>query len=257
MNGERDWEVAIPPRPQPRHLDLARTLMQGIRSGQPPVGGLLPTEAELCAQWGLSRYMVRQAIQKLCDLGLVTRQPGVGTRILADRPKTKYIQSMDTLFDLTHYARGTVFRTAVHEEVRASAAEAELLRCCPGDGWFHISGVRFSSSERPEAIALVDIYLAARFAHLPDLRETSDVPVYMLVENAYGVRVTRVEQEIQGTLIEGSASRALGVVPGVPGLRIVRSYFVGEELIEVTKGIHPADRFSYSSSFQLAPARAQ
>ncbi|WP_236032767.1 GntR family transcriptional regulator [Pseudomonas schmalbachii] len=47
--------------PAPRHVDLANILMQDIRDGCPAVGELLPTEAELCAQWGLSRYTVHPA----------------------------------------------------------------------------------------------------------------------------------------------------------------------------------------------------
>lgn len=97
---------------QPRHLDLARALMQDTRNGQPPVGELLPTEAELCAKWDLSRYAVRQAIQKLCSLGLITRQAGGGTRVVSDRPQTRYVQSMDSLSDLIRYARGTTLRHA-------------------------------------------------------------------------------------------------------------------------------------------------
>lgn len=238
--------------PQPRHVDLARTLMRDIREGRFAVGDMLPTEAELCAQWGLSRYAVRQAIQKLCSLGLVTRQAGVGTTVLADRPQTRYVQSMDTLSDLALYAKGTCLRVNSRQTLQADAAQTALLRCAPGARWLHLEGVRYGGDSADEPISLVDIYVNAEYSRLSGLAKTLDKPVYTMIEEQYGIKVTRVEQEIQGLLIEGATADALQVESGAAGLRIVRSYFLRDKIIEVTTGVHPASRFSYSMSFKLA-----
>ena len=238
--------------PQPRHVDLARTLMQDIREGRFAVGEMLPTEAELCAQWGLSRYAVRQAIQKLCSLGLVTRQAGVGTTVMADRPQTRYVQSMDTLSDLALYAKGTRLRVNSRRQFQADASLAPLLQCEAGAKWLRIEGVRYGGAGADEPISLVDIYVNAEYSRLAGLTKTLDKPVYTMIEEQYGIKVTRVEQQIQGLLIEGAAADALRVPDGSAGLRIVRTYFVRDKLIEATTGVHPASRFSYSMSFQLA-----
>ncbi|CAE6841444.1 Mannosyl-D-glycerate transport/metabolism system repressor MngR [Paraburkholderia domus] len=239
---------------QPRHVDLARTLMQDIRNGTPPVGELLPTEAELCATWNLSRYAVREAVRKLCDLGMISRQAGVGTRVIADRPQTRYVQSMDTLSDLIRYAQGTTLQVSARRTIQADAARAALLRCAPGAKWLHIAGVRHGGSSATEPIALVDIYVDKAFSQLPQLAKTLDTPVYTMVEEQYGIKMTRVEQEVQGLLIEGEQARALQVKSGSAGLRIVRTYFVRDKAIVITTGVHPASRFSYSMTFQLAQA---
>jgi DNA-binding GntR family transcriptional regulator len=235
----------------PRHVDLARTLMQDIRNGRHPVGGQLPTEAELCAQYGLSRYAVRQAVQKLCSLGMVTRQAGVGTRVVADRPQTRYVQAMDTLSDLFHYAQGTTLRISLREKLTANEAQGAVLHCAPGAKWLHLGGVRYDGGEGQQPIALVDIYVDAAFSQVPGLGKTLDVPVYALIEEHFGIKITRVAQEIQGVLIEGAAAEALNVPPGSPGLRVIRTYFVRDKVVVVTTGVHPASRFSYTTSFQL------
>jgi GntR family transcriptional regulator len=253
-NYQDDPDAAVFAASSPRHLDLARTLAEDIRNGQPSVGGLLPTEAELCAKWGLSRYAVRQAIQKLCGLGLVTRQAGVGKRVVTDRPQTRYIQSMDALTDLVQYAKGTTLRVFTRERMSADEAHADLLRCAPGAKWLHIGGVRYSGSAAPEPIALVDIYVDAAFAQLQGLAKTLNVPVHTMIEEQYGIKVTRVEQELQGLLIEGADAEVLQVPSGSAGMRIVRTYFVRDRVVEVTTGVHPAGRFSYSMTFQLTQA---
>ncbi|EHP41108.1 GntR family transcriptional regulator [Cupriavidus basilensis OR16] len=235
----------------PRHLDLARTLMQDIHNGHPAVGELLPTEAELCEKWNLSRYAVRQAVQKLCSLGLVTRQAGVGTRVVSDRPQSRFLQVMDSPADLVGYAKGTTLRKSAYERIEADETQAALLRCAPGASWLHIAGTRYGGAPADEAIALVDIYVDGAFSELPPLGETLAVPVYTMVEKQYGIKVTRVEQEVQGLLIERTQADVLQVPEKSAGLRIIRTYFLRDKVIAVTTGVHPASRFSYSTTYQL------
>ncbi len=70
-------------RGQPRYLLLAQDLIQDIDTGRYPVGSLLPTELELCEQFGVSRHTVREAVRRLREMGLVTRHQGIGTRVKA------------------------------------------------------------------------------------------------------------------------------------------------------------------------------
>jgi GntR family transcriptional regulator len=57
-----------------------RTLVEGARPGAP-----LPSEAELCERFSVSRMTVRQALQELTNDGLVERRRGQGT-FVAHRP---------------------------------------------------------------------------------------------------------------------------------------------------------------------------
>ena len=57
-----------------------RTLVEGARPGDP-----LPSEAELCERFSVSRMTVRQALSELTNDGLVERRRGQGT-FVAHRP---------------------------------------------------------------------------------------------------------------------------------------------------------------------------
>jgi GntR family transcriptional regulator len=59
--------------------DIAATLKAEIRDGVHPPGARLPTEAELCQRFLVSRATVRSAVKELDVLGLVRTQHGVGT----------------------------------------------------------------------------------------------------------------------------------------------------------------------------------
>ncbi|CAN7749750.1 UTRA domain-containing protein [Variovorax sp. LjRoot178] len=84
------------------------------------------------------------------------------------------------------------------------------------------------------------------------MTKSPKTPVYSLIERSYGVRITKVQQDIHGTLIAGASAAALNVSDGAAELFIIRRYYIDAELVEVTTGLHPADRFVYSMAFQLA-----
>jgi DNA-binding GntR family transcriptional regulator len=235
---------------QPEYLAIAQMLMQEIESGARPVGSLLPTEGELCEQWKLSRYAARQAISRLSSLGLVASKPGVGTRVIAQHPGTSYRQTMHTLADLSQYAQDTHFEVADKKQVVPDGALQKLLRAGSDDKWLCISGLRTSSATQLP-ISLVEIYVCRPYSKLSGVSGILKVPVFELIEKQYDLRITRVEQEIQGVIIRADVARELQVEDGSAGLRIIRTYFVGTQVVEVTIGTHPAERYSYTMQLDL------
>jgi GntR family transcriptional regulator len=61
----------------PRYLDIADYLRRLIAASRP--GDRLPSEAELCERFGVSRMTVRQAVQLLANERLLVRRRGEGT----------------------------------------------------------------------------------------------------------------------------------------------------------------------------------
>ena len=61
------------------YIQIAADLRRRMESGEYPVGGALPTEHELCAEYGVSRYPMRQAMALLVKEGILSRTPGKGT----------------------------------------------------------------------------------------------------------------------------------------------------------------------------------
>src|SRR5215203_6856679 len=68
---------------QSRYREIERYLRAQVE-GAPP-GAPLPSEAELCERFSVSRMTVRQALQELTNDGLVERRRGQGT-FVAHRP---------------------------------------------------------------------------------------------------------------------------------------------------------------------------
>lgn len=73
--------------PGQRGLDLliASDLARKILAGHLKVGDVLPSEAELCVSFGVSRTALREALKLLSSKGLLESRPKIGTRV-RDRP---------------------------------------------------------------------------------------------------------------------------------------------------------------------------
>jgi GntR family transcriptional regulator len=235
----------------PQYVLVAQRLIDDIQGGRYPVGSLLPTEFDLCTQFGVSRHTVREAIRRLQERGLVTRQRGVGTTVKANRAESRYVQSSAAISDLPQYVEDTRLVTTEAADLIADAALAELLKCPAGQRWVKVTGFRYAGREKLP-MALTDIYINAAYGGVRKLIGTMKVPVYTLLEKQYGITIVEVEQEIRATTMGAADAKRLKVKPGSAGLLVTRRYLGdNDRLIEVSVNLHPAERFSYSMSLRL------
>ncbi|MBQ9647813.1 MAG: GntR family transcriptional regulator [Oscillospiraceae bacterium] len=76
----------------PLYAQLIGIIKRVITSGEADVGQLLPSEAELCKAYGISRNTVRQAIGALEEDGFVVRKRGKGTFVADPTTRRKSVQ---------------------------------------------------------------------------------------------------------------------------------------------------------------------
>lgn len=234
----------------PRYVQLATTLLNEIQSGKFVIGGLLPTEHVLCQQFGVSRFTVREAIKLLVQQGLVTRQPGVGTRVQATAPTGQYTQTMSGLTDLQQYAVETTLQVTKQHVVELSLKQAQSLSTSAGETWLEIEGLRYAAGQ-PLPFAWTQVHIAPRFRALAGLQTQMDMPLYLLIEQQFGCRIQVVHQEIKAIALTADLAKQLKVPVRSAGIWLQRRYMdTHDELVEQAVNIHPADRFTYRESFR-------
>lgn len=237
--------------PQPRYLQLARTLMSEIETGRYSVGDLMPTELDLCEQFGASRFTVREAVKRLVDLGLVSRQAGVGTRVLGTRAREGYRQVMEGMADLQQYTADTELEILDVEMVEVDKDVAAYVKAPVGQAWLYVKGVRRAESGGAPPICVTDIYIHPAFRAVRHLGGRSNIPVYRRIEEQFGVTVVQVQQQIRAMALPRDKAELLSAKADSPALWVCRSYLNRRaEIIEVAMSTHPAERFSYSETFR-------
>ena len=90
---------------EPAYRSLAATLRSEIAAGRYRGGVRLPTEAELAAEYGLSRQTVRRAFVDLVAEGVVHRVPGRGT--FATERTGRYLRQLGSIEDLMNLSTDT------------------------------------------------------------------------------------------------------------------------------------------------------
>jgi DNA-binding GntR family transcriptional regulator len=237
--------------------DLARHLTEAIASGQQEVGSLLPTEFELCARHGLSRYAVRKALDELQEQGLVSRRKNVGTRVEARAPRQGFTQSIVTAEELAQFGSRHVRQVREVVPVVADLALAGELGVPGGTRLLRLSSLRMEAGGQGRPMGWTDVYVDERFAGIEALaRQSPDRLVSALIEERYGTAIVRIRQEIGAITLSPALAAELQAEPGAAALKITRSYLDAEgEAIEISVSIHPADRFTLTMEMNRSRER--
>ena len=249
----QDTPTALHPLPEEgsRYEAIAHALLEGMVDGRFPVGSLLPTEAELSTEYGVSRQTVRSAMRQLLELGAISRRKGIGTRVEPrGTPAGGFQQALGSLEDLVRYADETRRDIKVIDSVVIDRRQAIDWGCKPGSRWLRIGYLRFP--ERGTApIGYTEVYIDERFAGI-EARLRDHRGLYSdLIETMYGAVIHEVHQEARAIATQGDAARQLTMADGTIAMEVRRRYLDRSgAMIEFTISTHPADRYSVKTSMK-------
>lgn len=90
-------------------LQIASEIARRILSGALIPGAILPSEVELCGQFGVSRTALREALKLLSSKGLLESRPKIGTRVrhraawnILDVQLLEWMQGMEATEEMYH-----------------------------------------------------------------------------------------------------------------------------------------------------------
>jgi GntR family transcriptional regulator len=219
-----------------QHQQLAEDLLAQIADGTLAVGDRLPTEEQLCAEYGLARGTVRRALGRLDELGLINRRPRAGTTVIASIPMAGYQPVAQSAADIVALAAETRLVKPDSREVLADAALARRIGARRGTTWFLMEGVRARRGQSEPGLCWSEQYLRG------------DLPRERLLQGKFTAEHlagTLVEQTISASLLDTRMATALGAEPGSAALIITRrNREQSGRLISVGIHSHPADRYA-------------
>jgi GntR family transcriptional regulator len=218
------------------HQQLAEDLLAQIADGTFAVGDRLPTEEQLCADYGLARGTVRRALGRLDELGLISRRPRAGTTVIAAVPMAGYQPLAQSAADIVTLAAETRLVRPDSREVLADAALARRIGARRGTSWFVLEGVRARRGRDEAGLCWSEHYLRG------------DLPRQNLLRGKFtadDVAATRVEQTISASLLDARMAAALDAAPASAALVITRrNRNQSGQLVSVGIHSHPADRYA-------------
>jgi GntR family transcriptional regulator len=235
---------------KPRYVALAEELTQAIRDGAYPVGSLLPTEPELCAEHEVSRHTLREAVRMMREMGLVRSRQGQGTWVESSEVPNRYVMVMDAIPDLWQYVEHSDLSVKRMRTIVAVEALTPIPGAKPDDQWCLVEAARRIDPRTP--LAWKHVYIDAAYQDVVKEIGKVRIPIYSMIERRYGIRTVRVHQQLSAATIPDAAAEALGLEAGVTGFQIVRHYYDSAgRVFEVTMTVYPPNRFQYSADLTL------
>lgn len=229
----------------PQYTLLAQELLRGIEEGEYPVGSLLPTEAQLCQTYAVSRITARAAVRELQSRGLVSRRAGIGTRVESRQTKVEFVHISDSLESILQTAQETRLKLLRHSQVVADAALAEQLHCAQGQTFIVAEGLR--TRVKAPALCHATLYFPMVYAQVLEHIDGHQGSVMLLLERLFGVRLAEMRQTIEATNLGIAMARVLDARPREAAL-VTRRWQLDENgrLCMMGVSLYPHERYSYA-----------
>lgn len=229
----------------PQYALVAQRLMAAITEGRYAPGALLPAETALCEQFGVSRITVRAAMKELELRGLVSRRPGIGTRVESSTPSERFVHSADTIEGIMQFTAGLTFRMLEAEAIHADEELAARLECPRGQELQRVTGLRVEPSGRPVCSSVHYIASAYALAARELQGRTGSIAVFLAQRQ--GEEIAEARQLIEARNLSAVEARNLKARPREAALATRRWYFTGTgRLLIVTESLFPQGRYTYS-----------
>jgi DNA-binding GntR family transcriptional regulator len=159
-------------------------LQMKIISGEWSEGFKMPTEMELCTQYGVSRVTIRRALEELVANGYITRTRGRGSFVLFNRELVDLSYSQPSDKDRAIKGR---YKILLKEKLFATVTDRQQLNINDLHSNNQIWHVKSLHLVGDKPTVLSDYYIAARFAEpLIQMDEYCDESIFEILSNHCG-----------------------------------------------------------------------
>jgi GntR family transcriptional regulator len=212
--------------------EYVRDLVKDLAPGSPA-----PSERELVHHFGVARMTVRQAMDALVVEGLLERVPGRGTFVA--RPRREVGRLFGYTEEMTRRGMLAESQTLLARREQAGPGVARALSITEGDAVIHWKRLR-----RADAVPMCieDAYLNEVL--IPGfLQSGMPTSLYDALDQR-GLRPTWAEDSVSADLASEEEAGLLELDPGAPVLRQSRRAINDDKVVEVSRSVYRADRFT-------------
>lgn len=226
----------------PIYLQIAEAIGSLLTRGVLPAGYVLPPERVLCAQFGISRMTLRQAMGLLDREGLINSRRGVGTVVRNSRLR-KQQQEMRSFSEDIRARGGRPESRLISLKLAIPAPPVrDLFELHEQQKVYELQRVRLKDGE-PLALELARI--PERFCPGLERFDLARTSLFEILEQSYGLRPETCNEEISAE-IPNSQQRKLLSLPARTAVLVInrKTYMDDGRPLELTRSVYRGDRYS-------------
>lgn len=228
----------------PYYEQLKQLILREIVRDALEPGHLMPSEADMCQRYGVSRTVVRQAVGELVNEGVLQRMRGKGTFVAKPKLSEQFMESTVGFFeDMTSHGHSVTSTVLSIDLIEAAGHVRELLGLQPGSHCIEIVRLR---AVNDEVVAFTRSYVNRAEPRMLEHLKAADLStasLYRILEETFGLRIETGHRSIEAMAAHGMMAKMLEVSPGDPVLYIEST---GRDhsgaVVECFQAWHRADR---------------
>ncbi|MEL0626110.1 GntR family transcriptional regulator [Salinibacterium amurskyense] len=212
-----------------KYVAVREHLLTRVQGLEP--GARLPSEPQLCDEYGVSRITLRHAVDGLISDGYLVREQGRGTFVVEPQYRTRYRERFAdavTGFHAQQTSDGFDVTTSVVELAEFPAGEptASQLGINSADRVARLTRVR-SVNGTLHHLAVTNLPLA----QFPDILDENftDASLFSYLSDAYGVALTRNDLLVSIKVADEFIAEHLNVEPGEHLLAVASTVFDADD----------------------------
>ena len=225
----------------PYYAQVRDALIEGIRQDNWQPGNQLPNELDLCDLFGVSRTVIRQALNDLVSNGLIIRKKGKGTFVAEPKIKESLVQKLTGFYqDMVEQGHKPVTRVLKQELMPATRTIAGFLQIDPDTAVVEIERLRFVQDE---PIQLTTTYVPHHLCRELIHEDLSHQSLYFYLEKQCGIMIVRGHRSVEAIAANASEAKQLNVKKGAPLILLESVSFLDDGTpIEYYRAVHRGDR---------------
>ena len=235
----------------PYYYQLEQLLREKIENGKLKPGDILPSEAQLCSTFRVSRTVVRQALNKLCQDGVVYKEKGRGTFIAKPKLQEKFVQRTYGFYQEMK-ERGLEVESKVleHELIEPPTRITALLDLSEGQKVVKTSRLR---SVNRKLIMFTTTYVRSDLCPGLEKEDLTNCSLYQLLWDKYRLKIFYGQRTLEALAASKYEADMLKVPRGSPLVYLESVSYLGDGTpIEYFEAWHRGDRCKFA--IELVPA---
>jgi len=224
------------------YYQLREKLAKKIASHEWKPGEKIPSEAELCDAYSVSRITVRKAIEDLVRSGQLIKQQGKGTFVTNVSMEHRLSKFYSFSEELTRHGLTERAQVLSFEVVPAAKEVSDMLSMQKNEQVYMVKRLRMAD-EMPYTVEISYI----PFALCPGLT-AENITEYGLYNSMRSLNVfpERIVEKIRAAVISKSDAGLMKLKPNAPAIKLERLTYYGALTIEYCISIVRGDFFTYT-----------
>lgn len=226
----------------PLYYQLAEKITEEIKNKNLKEDEKIPSEREYCERYKVSRSTVREAVKHLEQTGHLYRVQGKGTFVSPKMMKQNLLEFYSFTEEMKKIGKTPSSIIKSFKIITADKETAEKLNIQSESKIYSLERIRLAD-EVP--IMVERTYLP--LVRFPRLTKNDFIknPMYTVFINEYNVIFEKAVEKFSVAYPTSSIQKKLSLTPNIPCIKLERTTYEKEKIIEYTVGIIRGDRFQF------------